>query len=185
MAYNYLQKGILTGSEYAAIVSEKPFILYGAEDKELFHSNFKTFHTVLKHQRAIEKYSQRIETTFAQLKDIIYSEELLEFDHIVHEYMNGTYDMSAFIVLLLEYLDESNIEVFDYVNLASFKELLLFQSHIAFYRSAGLWRSVVASLCDVYLLFVVFPEVLVFEFGTQSVRSAFRRRPVNGVNLTI
>ncbi len=101
-AKEYLKKGLLTGAEYADIklgLTSK-IQIYGVEDLMLYLKNFKAFRDVRIQYKDWEIEVDQIENWFKNLKNMTFSQELSEADHLVYAVRNMDNKMEDMMVRL-------------------------------------------------------------------------------------
>ncbi|RJP58662.1 MAG: glycosyltransferase [Candidatus Auribacter fodinae] len=124
VADDYVKKGIFSGAEYAAIVSDKPLYLFGVEEKDLFLSNYKTFLNSLPQRDAIVVSFIELNTALADLKTYIFNNNLKKFEQYVNYYEDGKLDLGLFVSILYQHAKTYGIDLSLYHNLETIKESL-------------------------------------------------------------
>ncbi|MBU1862174.1 MAG: hypothetical protein KKH94_00705 [Candidatus Omnitrophica bacterium] len=127
---DFVRKGIFTGAELAAASSKKDIELWGLEDTELFHKDFKAFYTVALKQDDLEKELEILEGYIALLKGAIYNDELKAFDKDASRYEKDQAFFLEYLGLLYEQIDSFDIDLVNHVQLMQFKEAFLLEQTI-------------------------------------------------------
>ena len=127
----FVKDGKLLGAELASIIADGDFTLYGLEDQDLFQSDFKAFYDVAQNQAELEKGLSLIEGRLFVLKEQLFSEKLKAFDNNALQFENGQTEIMEYIPFLYKQVDELKIDLFSYLMLARFKEILLHGNQVA------------------------------------------------------
>ncbi len=80
IADSFLQKGTIQGPDYLDLISDKPFKLWGVEDKALYFEGLGLYRDLKLERDFVEAYLERVERTASFLKAKIFNERLLRFD---------------------------------------------------------------------------------------------------------
>ncbi|MFH1383393.1 MAG: hypothetical protein ABIH47_00320 [Candidatus Omnitrophota bacterium] len=120
---DFVRSGKFIGAEYASIIADNDFTLYGLEERDAFIENFKAFYTVSDEQEEVENTLNEIEALLALLKDTVYNESLREFDRTAHTYEKGTIDFIAYLPTILKEVDSFNIDLAEYIYLFQCREI--------------------------------------------------------------
>ena len=92
-----LRAGIISGSEFYAIMNPENVRLFGVEDTSLYLKNLSIYRDSLKHKTEVDRSLAAIGYYLSRLKAKLYSKELLELDNKRHEFKNGTLGLKAHI----------------------------------------------------------------------------------------
>ncbi|MBN1493861.1 MAG: hypothetical protein JW938_06895 [Candidatus Omnitrophica bacterium] len=127
---NFVKDGKFIGAEYASVISDRDFTLYGLEDKGLLMQDYNAFYHVSEKQDDIEKAIAEIEQQIEELKEMIYGGPLKKFDADASAYEKRDMDILPFVQILYPALDELGIDLMRYVSLMQFKEIVLLEQAI-------------------------------------------------------
>ena len=111
VAGDYLKKGIFSGAEYGAIISENNIELFGVEEQKLFSINFNQYYSVIKNKEEINKVIDEYFSVIQKLKKYIYSSELFAFDNNQQSLNENSYDV---IEQIYNKITESNLDITNY-----------------------------------------------------------------------
>ncbi len=103
-----LKQGYVTGAEFLKVVSGSSlsFELQGLEDPYLYKENFKVLKQALKELEQWKKINSVYEKIFSQLKKIIFSKTLLEFDDKVISFSQGKEPLQNYVLYLARFLKD-------------------------------------------------------------------------------
>ncbi|MFH1776503.1 MAG: hypothetical protein ABH952_02960 [Candidatus Omnitrophota bacterium] len=133
MVADYLLKNNeITGSEYAAAISNVPLKVYGIENMQLYVDNLAAFNTLDTSSKDILNYFSRIEGMFNQLKEHIYSRELLEIENKKADYEAAKIGFNDYCRYLASKLDKSNINKEEWLVFSTLLEALELEKNIDF-----------------------------------------------------
>jgi len=118
-----VKNGEFIGAEYANIISDNEFTLFGLEDEDLFKKDFQAFYTIASHAGELEGYLEELEEVLASLKEIVYVGDLKEFDTAATQYEQSTTGLLQYLPILYTSMDEADLELFDYINLVQFQDV--------------------------------------------------------------
>ncbi|MBL8024708.1 MAG: hypothetical protein JNK54_10605 [Elusimicrobia bacterium] len=83
---SYLKESLLSGPEYAAIVSSKDVTLWGVENPDIYRENIKAFKDSLKTKRLLAHWLERAGQEVERRKDVLFSPPLKDYDRHVTAY---------------------------------------------------------------------------------------------------
>jgi hypothetical protein len=114
LADEYLELGIFTGAEYAAITGEVAIDLFGAEDWGTFEKNYLTRYrisgTINENKQTIRSMQEHLRS----LKVALYKNELFLFDQEAKSFESGTHSVNSFLPVLYGHIKKSGIALIDY-----------------------------------------------------------------------
>ncbi|MBU1862171.1 MAG: AAA family ATPase [Candidatus Omnitrophica bacterium] len=119
----YVQEGKFIGAEFANIIADNDFTLYGLEDKDLFRDEYRAFYTVMLKHKELAGEIRILEEHVMRLKEATYNKRLKSFDETAAQYENGSLALLEFFPVVYEKIEQLQIDVFEYVHLAQFKEV--------------------------------------------------------------
>jgi hypothetical protein len=124
---DFVKNGKFIGAEYASIIADRDFTLYGLEDTDLFRQDYNAFYNVSEKQDDIEKAIEEIEQQIEELKELIYGKPLKKFDESAAAYEKQSMQLIEFLKILYPTLDELGIDLMRYVSLMQFKEIFMLE----------------------------------------------------------
>ncbi len=126
VAGEYLADGKIVAGEYAKLIADKDFILYGAEDFALFRDDFSYFYSVGLSRAELENEIVKVEEILSDLRKKTFNKELYAFD----EKLRKSGDVKDILPAVYEYSDRLGIDLFNYINLLQFKEIIFLEDSI-------------------------------------------------------
>ncbi|MDB4303261.1 hypothetical protein N9934_00535 [Desulfosarcina sp.] len=127
---DFVKEGKFIGAEYASMISERNFTLFGLEDTELFRKDYDAFYHVSEKQDDIEQAIQEIEEQIEELKELIYGGSLKKFDAHASAYETRDMELVAFLQILYPTIDDLGIDLMRYMSLMQFKEVFVLERSI-------------------------------------------------------
>jgi len=112
----FVKKGQLTAAEYLSITSDYPIILYGAETREYYISNYNAFIKTFGVKDQIQDYIRQVRDILKKLKQYIYTAKLKAFDGKVGDYKDKTIGFTDFSMYLMSQCKEYGIDISKYKN---------------------------------------------------------------------
>jgi len=100
IARYFLDKSFISGSDYLLITEDKPPIVYGAEDKELYIAHLNTFKDNQGTADSLNKSLSAIESLIETLKDKYYSKDLRELDTKINDFKQGRISLEEYLFYL-------------------------------------------------------------------------------------
>jgi hypothetical protein len=79
-ASHLLFKGLIAGHEYLNLTSDRPMMIYGVDDKDLYFQNLVAYEALAECRSKVLPYLHRIRISVNRLKDKLYPDELLLFE---------------------------------------------------------------------------------------------------------
>lgn len=102
IADHFLREGYLTGAEYAGLTAEKPPLLWGVENQDLYDENIDAFTKSLALKSGLETLLTRMDSAADALAGKTFSLELRELDRRVAAFHRSTEGLSEYVPYLLE-----------------------------------------------------------------------------------
>jgi hypothetical protein len=125
-----VKEGKLIAVEYANMIADQEFNIAGLEDQDLFAQDLAYFKSVMENSGAVMDELQRLETIATKLKMSVYNAELKKFDQCARTYENDMQNLLAALGDLYTYIDQTALDILNYVNLLQFKEAYFIQKMI-------------------------------------------------------
>ncbi|MHB9154691.1 MAG: HD domain-containing protein, partial [Endomicrobiales bacterium] len=119
-----LDKGELTGSEYYSVVSGRPRLIQGLEDKKPFEDNVLRLNALLEDQPRMEQELARLKEDLPSLKKTYYGPGNARLERALEKYRKGATDAPKFYGFLRKYAQKNGIDPYAYRNLSSYLDLL-------------------------------------------------------------
>lgn len=129
VAYDYMKKGVFSGSEFGSITSEKPFHFFGAEDKDLLLDNVNTYAAVIEEGQVLAHAITAMEERVQELISYMYSPEQQDFADLCRSYRSGATSYATIFSEFYQYADRYLGEgLMAYPKLYQFREKLVANS---------------------------------------------------------
>jgi hypothetical protein len=130
-----VDEGKLTGTEYYSVVSNKPNVLKGIEDKALHQGNIKRLGRILEKEGYYKSKLDELNHNLDYMKAKYFSSENMKFNRLIAKYRAGDMAPAQYFGLLNKYVDKINnapdkynalftINRENYPNLEAYVELL-------------------------------------------------------------
>ena len=120
----FLKQGILSGAEYFGILNERSTKLYGVENIDLYLNNLNAYKRIVSYQLDALAKIEKIETIFKELKNSIYSEDLLKIDNAFRDYELEKINFIDYVILLFETAEKYNVDISDKQQLHQLQKVL-------------------------------------------------------------
>jgi len=128
----FMKKGELTGTEFLSITGDKEFTIYGAEDKETYVKNLRTFLDCYAHKQGFLDYFGDIKKALNSLKKHIYSRELRELDRHISMHESKETELDEYASYLDKTALENKIDLMPYENFTTLIKTLKYEKDIDF-----------------------------------------------------
>lgn len=128
----FLTRGKLSGAEHAAITTAQDIPFIGVEDKALYVKNFQAFTAITRYKGPLEEEVEEIEAVLSLLRERLYSEELKDFESEYHAFRREEKTFFAYAPDLIARAEALGIDLFEYPNLALYKEVDVREDRIDF-----------------------------------------------------
>ncbi|MCB1195423.1 glutamine synthetase beta-grasp domain-containing protein [bacterium] len=114
----FMKRGLISGAEYYAIASDKPLILWGADDPALYRENLTAYTGFLSMQDQAAPLLDSLTASFAMIGGNLYTAEFNVFQAEAERYASDTSAESfhAYIELLGRYAEDLNIDISEMSN---------------------------------------------------------------------
>ncbi|MDP3981240.1 MAG: hypothetical protein Q8Q33_07510, partial [Chlamydiota bacterium] len=106
----FIQKGFVTGAEYAAIELgvEADLDLQGVEEPDLYIRNFKVFRNVRNAYKDHESYFNSIDSWFDKVKQVVYNESMKQLQEVENLLQDKNMDLYKALLLLEGLIEQVN-----------------------------------------------------------------------------
>ena len=121
----YVKEGKFIGAEYAHIIADDYFKLYGVEDKDLFKKHLESFYKVQKGLKDFFDTIQILNVELEHLKVQLFNKDLLGFDKDALAYEQGNINIISHISRIKPLCDSLRIDCLDYIAFMQFQEVCL------------------------------------------------------------
>ncbi len=102
IAEKYLKRGYIQGPDYLDLTSDKPFTLWGVEDKELYWKALGHYRYLKDNRPDIHNYLDRVRRTIRTLKPKLYNPSLYLLDEKREEFLKQNLSMTEYMDILLQ-----------------------------------------------------------------------------------
>ena len=113
----FLKEGRINGAEIYAILNPDKITLKGAENKDSYLANLKSYRNNSKLKKQRTEIIEYLKESLTTLKQKIYSEELILLDKVKDQYKNDEIDFTVYLEMLSSKLNEANIDISKYKSL--------------------------------------------------------------------
>ena len=128
----FMKKGELTGTEFLSITGDKEFTIYGAEDKDTYVKNLRTFLDCYAHKQGFLDYFGDIKNALNSLKKHIYSRELRDLDRHISMYESKETELDEYASYLDKTAMENKVDLMPYENFTTLIKTLKYEKDIDF-----------------------------------------------------
>lgn len=132
VATYFMKKGEITGAEFFSITSDFNGTIFGAETRDYYIKNLKSFTAVYPYKESIEKYFTDTLSVVSKLKGLIYSPELRELDSKITAFDSKQVELSAFAEYLYKEVSRNKVKLEEYPNFKKLVETLEYEKKINF-----------------------------------------------------
>ncbi len=116
-AENYLKAGLISGEEYIDMISDRDWVVWGAEDITLYEKNYNAMLESEALRPQIEQQLNAIQQTVDQLKNKLYSSQLKELESRIQSYASGGFKLSGYLKYLADQSLQANVTLEPYPNI--------------------------------------------------------------------
>lgn len=148
MADEMVKRGVLTGPEYLSITKygKLSMSLRGIEDEKLYIENFKEFRNTIGSLEEAQLFINELTRVVKNLKEKIYSAELLEFDGKGEKYRDNTMPLTDWVKELKLEAGKRVVPLKDYPNLQLTLDAVSLEEGIDFKRVDSERNELITSL---------------------------------------
>ena len=142
----YLKKAWIQGPDYLDLTSERPFQLWGVEDKSLYFKGIELYRELVKDRESANAFLDKIERSLRTLKPKLFSPALLEFDLKMAGYLKGELPVTDYFDVLTAESEKQGISLLGYPALLVLKEVRQKESGIDFKKSNEELQKIILTL---------------------------------------
>ncbi len=132
IAKYFLSKAFISGTDYLLITEDKPPVIYGAEDKELYASHLNAFKDNQRISESLNPSFGVIEEVITTLKNKYYSKDLKELDSRSSDFKEGRISLEEYLSYLNIASIINNFNLSEYPNLSRIISLQELETRINF-----------------------------------------------------
>ncbi|MFH1553145.1 MAG: hypothetical protein ABID83_05890 [Candidatus Omnitrophota bacterium] len=132
VATYFMKKGEITGAEFFSIISDYNGTIFGAETRDYYIKNLKSFTEVYPYKDMIEKYFVNTRTIANRLKSIVYPPKLKELDSKIRAFENKELELSDYAEYLYKNTSALGIDLEDCANFKKLLQTLEYERKIDF-----------------------------------------------------
>ncbi|NQT33042.1 MAG: hypothetical protein HQ594_05155, partial [Candidatus Omnitrophica bacterium] len=132
VATYFMKKGEITGAEFFSITSDYDGSIFGAETREYYVQNLRSFTEVYPHKETIEKYFTNLRMIANRLKAIVYPRELKALDSKIRAFDDKELELSDFAAYLNRSIKRNKIDIKKYPNFEKLTQTLEYEDKIDF-----------------------------------------------------
>ncbi len=118
-----IEHGTLTGTELYSVSTNKPELILGIENQQMYQSNFKRLYTLLDEQKDITDILTDLEFYINRFKDDYYNDNQKKLERFAAKYKAGDMKARKYYMLLTKYCHKLDIDISGYRNIVSYLEL--------------------------------------------------------------
>jgi hypothetical protein len=108
---NILNTGMLTGPEYYSIISNRPHLIKGLENKSPYLQNLQRFGDILYSQNEISSILSSIDKDILYLRSIYSNKRQLKIESLFKDYHSGKISPKKFYALISNYAQRFGIDI--------------------------------------------------------------------------
>ncbi|KJJ84467.1 conserved hypothetical protein, secreted [Candidatus Omnitrophus magneticus] len=128
----FLRAGEISGPESAAIINRDSLYLWGVENPALYIENLKIYRDSIKEKEKIDRIIGLLSSLINNLKNKIFSQELMDVDSKRIEYSEGKIEFKEYFLFLLLKSDEFGINLEKFPNVFLLKQAIDAEGKIIF-----------------------------------------------------
>ncbi|MFH1878404.1 MAG: hypothetical protein ABH883_06330 [Candidatus Omnitrophota bacterium] len=134
VATYFMKKGEITGAEFYSITSEYQGTIFGAETREYYIKNLKSFTEVYPYKASIEKYFSDMQEISNRIKAVIYPDNLKELDSKIRAFdgKDKELELSDYAEYLFKSVSKYKIDSADCPNFEKLVKTLEYEKKINF-----------------------------------------------------
>jgi len=120
VAEKYLKAGILSAEEYLDITSDYPLILWGVEDRRLYHGNWQALQDGEPLRGSLKPFLTQIRQATTQLKPLLLNASATRLDEAREAFDRGEMGLTAYAGVLWNLATQQQLETSAYDEVARF-----------------------------------------------------------------
>ncbi|OQX53679.1 MAG: hypothetical protein B5M48_02800 [Candidatus Omnitrophica bacterium 4484_213] len=128
----FMSKGQINGAEYLHILKKIPFIIYGAEDADLYKKHLDSFKDSLSYKDDVLQYCWQVKQALNEIKRNIYTPELRELDRKISAYDERKISLNDYVSYLSEIFTEHSIDLDRFPNFERLNGIIELEEKIDF-----------------------------------------------------
>ena len=131
----FVKEGLVNGAEYFAINNPEKITLQGVEDPKLYLENLNIYRESLQHKETIEKHLKELTHLIGNLKNHIYSKELLELDEKYAQFKSEAINFRDYLTYLVGKASQKKIDITPFANIGFLNKALEQEKTINFKKA--------------------------------------------------
>ena len=128
----FMREGVLSGAEYFAVNDPGKVKLWGVENTELYLENLNAYRGSLNKRAPAEEALKKLNKMLGEIKEKIYSPELIEIDRMFLEHSAGKIEIREYISYLVGKAGEKMVDVKKFPNVYFLKFAMEEEKNIDF-----------------------------------------------------
>lgn len=132
---HFVMDGLVSGAEDFGINNAGSVILWGVEDVDLYKDNLNSYRISDRNKPRIDEQLSAVGKDLEELKERLYSEELLELDRNYSAYKSGEMDLKEYIVYLHRKAQEIQLDTAGFSNMRSLLDAMDSEKDIDFKKA--------------------------------------------------
>jgi len=130
-----VESGRLNGAEYYSMVSNKPKLLQGMEDKKVYDANIVRLNKMINGKAGIDAtLMPSLKSEVERIKGVYFSQKNLRIERMTGQYRTGEISAKKYYKILQKLTLEAGIDISAYENISKFLSILRMQKRLNYPR---------------------------------------------------
>lgn len=147
----FINTGELTGEEYLSITKYPDLPIWGVEDRDIYFKNIIQFNNIMKFSPQAQIFISQTKKALSQLKNKIYSKELLALDQKETDYEDEKIETDEYLNYITDYIQKFNIPTYKYKNITLLQESIEQEKNINSLKAMEASQKLLLNLRIVFL----------------------------------
>ncbi|MCX5782213.1 MAG: hypothetical protein NT145_05865, partial [Elusimicrobia bacterium] len=126
----FVEAGRISGTEYYSIKANKPHLLVGIENNELYKENVLRLGKIIESQKEIQAKMPQVKQNLSKLREKYFEKGNEKLDELTARYSQGKISSEKYYKLLTKYADKQQVNLSDFPNINEYLVLIKEQRHI-------------------------------------------------------
>ncbi|MBP9733641.1 MAG: hypothetical protein KBD07_04630, partial [Candidatus Omnitrophica bacterium] len=146
VARKLVRKGEMRGHDYANLVGDRDFTLWGVEDPALYLETLKTYQGLVERRDRVRAYLDRVQRSVETLKNDFFAQDLKNLDALRAKHNSGDRSLADYSEDLLKAADAAGFDASRYANIKYLRKLRNLEKKIDFKAASSEEREAMKTL---------------------------------------
>jgi phosphomannomutase len=146
VARKLVRKGEMRGHDYANLVGDRDFTLWGVEDPALYLETLKTYQGLVERRDRVRVYLDRVQRSVETLKNDFFAQDLKNLDALRAKHNSGDRSLADYSEDLLKAADAAGFDASRYANIKYLRKLRNLEKKIDFKAASSEEREAMKTL---------------------------------------